>query len=93
MPYQDYQNDNHTLMIGLTESLPINTLYGLPFIIKAKMVPSFHRSACTSEFFNEEYELNMEPPGRYPIEHLHRNVTPNPTYMAGRKETRFAADS
>jgi len=93
IPHQDHQNDNHTMMIGLTDSLPINTLYGLPFIIKAKLVPSFHRRACTSEFFKEEYELNMERPGRFPIEHLHWNVTPTPTYMAGHKETRFAPAS
>ena len=93
LPYQDHQGDNRTLMIGLTESLPINTLYGLPFIIKAQLVPFFHKNACTSQFFKEEYELNMEPPGRYPVEHLHRNVTPTPTYMADNKETRLAETS
>ena len=83
IPFEDGQGDNHTLMIGLTDVLPINTLYGLPFILKAEMVAHFHRKAVVSNFFKQEFELSMECPTLFPTEHVLRNQATLPQVMFG----------
>ncbi|CAJ1960859.1 unnamed protein product [Cylindrotheca closterium] len=76
-PFANEDGENHTLMIGLMEQLPINTLFGFPFMLKAKMAPDFHRKTVTSSLFNQEFELTMERPTMLPVEHT--NITPKNT--------------
>jgi hypothetical protein len=73
LPFTYGDGEHYTLMIGLTEELPLNTLYGLPFILKAKIIPDYERQAAVSQYFKAEFNLSMEAPQLLPIEHIERN--------------------
>jgi hypothetical protein len=70
IPYKARSEETHTLKIGLTTSLPLNTLYGLPFIIKARLKADFATQTVMSEYFGDEYQIKMEKPMRVPAEDL-----------------------
>jgi hypothetical protein len=60
-----------TLMIGLTDDLlPIATLFGLPFQIKANLKPDWNAQTATSEVFKQTFKLKMQRPERPPLESL-----------------------
>jgi hypothetical protein len=57
IPYHAAGGDFHSLAIGLTDTLPVNMLFGLPFIIKADMQVDWKRQLVRSNFFDDEFEL------------------------------------
>ena len=61
---------SHTLTIGLTDTLPLNTLCGLPFIVKANLKPDWKRQTVHSDVFEDELNLVMERPQLIPPEDL-----------------------
>ena len=85
LPFTYGDGEHYTLMIGLTEELPLNTLYGLPFILKAKIIPDYERQAAVSQYFKAEFNLSMEAPQLLPIEHIERNQT---SFVHGRSQER-----
>ncbi|CAJ1937070.1 unnamed protein product [Cylindrotheca closterium] len=87
IPFENGQGENHTLMIGLTDDLPINTLCGLPFILKAKLVAQFYRNAVISNFFNQEFDLTLECPRLLPTEHVERNQSSDRKVFSVRFDT------
>ena len=68
IPFDNGQGKNHSLQFGLTKNLPINTLFWLPFIIKAGLTTNFGRQAITSTVFQTEFEMTMEQPIKVPVE-------------------------
>ena len=76
-------------MIGLTEELPINTLFGLPFIMKAQFAAHFHQNAVTSDFFKQEFVLSMECPRLLPPEHIGHNQTAETKVFSTNKGANF----
>ena len=70
LPYKDGQGENYTLLIGLVDDFPLNTLFGLPFITKAQLILHLHKLAVTSAVFEAEFEVKMERNQRYPIEEV-----------------------
>ena len=69
LPYAE-QGSNATITLGLTADLPINTLFGLPFQIKAKMTADFNKQEVQSMVFEDTFSLEMMVPERHPIESL-----------------------
>jgi hypothetical protein len=69
LPYAD-KGANATITLGLTADLPINTLFGLPFQIKAKMKADFNKQVVYSKIFHDTFSLEMKIPERVPIESL-----------------------
>lgn len=76
MPYED-KGGNATITLGLTEDLPINTLFGLPFQIKAKMTANFNKQIVQSEVFHDTFKIEMKEPERSPVASLeYKHQTP-----------------
>jgi hypothetical protein len=48
----------------------VNTLFGLPFIIKADLQVDWHRQIVRSAIFDDEFELTMDRPTKTPQEAL-----------------------
>ena len=57
-------------MIGLTDDLPVNTLYGLPFILQAQIIPDYDRELAMSLLFDEKFDLDLEHPQILTVEHI-----------------------
>jgi hypothetical protein len=51
-----------TMTIGLTEDLPITTLFGLPFQIKANIKPDWNAHTATSGVFKHTFKLRTQRP-------------------------------
>jgi len=62
--------NTNTLMIGLTDDLPVNTLYGLQFILQAQIIPDYDQELATSLLFDEKFDLALEHPQILTIEHI-----------------------
>ena len=87
LPFTYGDGEHCTLMIGLTDDLPLNTLYGLPFILKAKIIPDYERQAAVSQYFKAEFPLIMETPQLMPLEHIERNkATKQVLFTEGSKQ-------
>lgn len=74
IPYEDGQGQFYTLQIGLTNTLPLNTLFGLPFIMKANLKPDYKDSIITSSVLNDEFKMTMERPMLLPPEDVEQQV-------------------
>jgi hypothetical protein len=72
LPFQK-DGGNATLTIGLTDDLPIATLFRLPFQIKANLKPDWNAQIATSEVFKQTFKLKMQRPERPPLESLDYN--------------------
>jgi hypothetical protein len=72
LPFQKARG-NATLTIGLADNLPIATLFGLPFQIKANLKPDWNAQTATSEVFKQTFKLKMQQPERPPLESLDYN--------------------
>jgi hypothetical protein len=70
LPYTSAGGDWHALAIGLTDTLPVNTLFGLPFIIKADLQVNWKQHLVRSTFFDDEFEIMMDRPHKSPLESL-----------------------
>ena len=62
--------NTNTLMIGLTDDLPVDTLYGLPFILQAQITPDYDQELATSLLFDEKFDLDLEHPQILTVEHI-----------------------
>jgi hypothetical protein len=61
---------NSSLTLGLSEDLPITTLFGLPFKIKAKLTIDLAAPSAYSKVFRETFTVEMLKPERTPVESL-----------------------
>ena len=61
-------------MIGLTDDLPVNTLYGLQFILQAQIIPDYDQELATSLLFDEKEKEKFDPDLEHPqiltVEHI-----------------------
>lgn len=81
LPYDDGNGNFHTLLVGLVDQLPLNTIYGLPLIIKANMKADFTEMLVHSNVLDDEFKLTMERPTLIPIEELdHKGHLKHKTY-------------
>jgi len=87
IPYRNTQGEQFCLQIGLVDDLPINTLFGLPFIIKAQLILNLHRMAVTSDILQDEFETKMERNTRTPIEDITHTHDNNAKIFAARRST------
>jgi hypothetical protein len=62
-----------TMTIELAEDLPIATLFGLPFQIKANLKPDWNAHTATSDVFKHTFKLEIQRPERPPLESLDYN--------------------
>ena len=76
IPFENRQGEHHGLQF---KNLPINTLFGLPFIIKAGLTTNFGRQAITSTVFQTEFEMTMEQPIKVPVEAVRQEAGPRRT--------------
>jgi hypothetical protein len=80
LPFTD--NGAHaTLTLGLSADLPVNTLFGLPFQIQAKMKLDIHKQRIYSEVFQEEFKVQLRRPERIPIDSLNYKDASNRTFL------------
>lgn len=70
LPYDDGNGNFHTMLIGLVQKLPLNTIFGLPFIIKAEMKADFEEMLVYSKILDDEFKITMERPTLIPVEEL-----------------------
>ncbi len=67
MPFAT-NGENHGIMFGLTDDLPINVLYGLPFMIQAQIIIDLDAQTATSKVLATTFKLKMLPPkARRPV--------------------------
>ena len=88
LPWRTSTGEYDTLSVGLTINLPINTLYGLPFIVKAGLTPRWDQQVIHSHHFQNEFQLVMERPGQVPLEELDHQTGPKKAFLSGQGELR-----
>ena len=86
LPWKTPTGEHDTLSIGLTGILPINTLYGLPFIVKAGLTPKWDQQVVYSQHFQNEFKLVMERPGQVPLEDIDYQTGLRKTFLSGQGE-------
>ena len=94
LPYQKSDGSHYTMEIGLSEDLPLNTLYGLPFIIYYDLAPSWNQQLINSKVLADEFKMKLERPQRTPIEDLlYQNQQMTKSFMSNQgkiTKVRFA---
>ena len=70
----------HAIMFGLTDDLPINVLYGLPFMIQAQITLDIDGAKATSKLLGTTFKLNMQSPRRDSLETIDYKVGARATY-------------
>ena len=88
LPWRTSTGEHDNLSVGLTETLPLNTLYGLPFIVKAGLTPRWDQQVIHSHHFQNEFQLVMERPGQVPLEELDHQTGPKKAFLSGQGELR-----
>jgi hypothetical protein len=79
MPFAT-NGENHGIMFGLTDDLPINILYGLPFLIQAQITMDMDAQTATSKVLATTFKLNMLPPKRTNLDTIDYKVGSRATY-------------
>jgi hypothetical protein len=74
--------ENHGIMFGLTDELPINVLYGLPFLIEAQVTLNMDAQTATSKVLGTTFQLKMLPPKRADLDTIDYKVGSKATYHA-----------
>jgi hypothetical protein len=80
MPFARTNGETHGIMFGLTDDLPINVLYGLPFFIQAQISLNFYELTATSKVLAAKFKLNLLPPERAELDTMDYKVGSTATY-------------
>jgi hypothetical protein len=80
IPFARTNGETHGIMFGLTEDLPINVLYGLPFFLQAQITLNLGELTATSKVLATTFRLNMLPPERAEVETIDYKVGSTATY-------------
>jgi len=81
MPFSTNGSPHAITMFGLTNDLPINVLYGLPFMIQAQItLLDINGSKATSKLLGTTFKLNMQSPRRDSLETIDYKVGARATY-------------
>lgn len=79
MPFAT-NGENHGIMFGLTDELPINVLYGLPFLIQAQITMDMDAMTAASKVLATTFKLNMLAPKRTELDTIDYKVGSRATY-------------
>jgi hypothetical protein len=85
IPYTD-QGGGCVITLGLTEDLPIDTLFGVNFQTEAKMQIDLAGRKIWSGYFQDSYELEFKEPKRTNIAHVASQTDRHPKALATHKE-------
>jgi hypothetical protein len=85
MPFAT-NGENHGIMFGLTDELPINVLYGLPFLIQAQITMDMDAQTATSKVLATTFKLNMIPPKRTNLDTIDYKVGSKATYHSSNQD-------
>jgi hypothetical protein len=81
LPFAD-GDGNSSLTLGLSEDLPITTLFGLPFQIKAKLTIDLATPSAHSKVFRETFQMEMLKPERTPVKSLDYKPAANRVFLS-----------
>jgi hypothetical protein len=73
MPFAT-NGENHGIMFGLTDELPINVLYGLLFLIQAQITMDMGTMTAASKVLATTFKLNMLAPKRTDLDTIDYKV-------------------
>jgi hypothetical protein len=73
------------IMFGLTGDLPINILYGIPFLIEAQITLDMDTQTATSRALGTTFEIHMMPPTRSALDSIDYKVGSKATFHGSRK--------
>ena len=73
---------NHRIMLGLTNNLPINVLYGLPFFIQAQITMDMEALTARSQLLGASFKLTLRSPTRSDITTIDHKTGPSNLYVA-----------
>jgi hypothetical protein len=79
MPFAT-NGENHGIMFGLTDELPINVLHGLPFLIQAQITMDMDAMTAASKVLATTFKLNMLAPKRTDLDTIDYKVGSRATY-------------
>ena len=85
IPYTD-QGGTCLLTLGLTDDLPIDTLFGVNFQTKAKMQIDLAGRKIWSGYFQDTFEIEFKEPKRTNIAHVTPQLDRHPKALATLKE-------
>jgi hypothetical protein len=75
------------IIIGLSNELPVDILYGVSFMRDMNMHISMGDNTVTSAYFGDTYDLVWRAPINSPIEHIqHEAVKSLRVFLAAAKE-------
>jgi hypothetical protein len=84
IPYTD-RGGTCILTLGLTEDLPIDTLFGVNFQTEAKMQIDLAARKIWSGYFQDSYEIEFKEPKRTDIAHITSQIDQHPKALAAIK--------
>ena len=74
--------ENHRIMFGLTDDLPINVLYGLPFLLQAQITLDMDAQTARSRLLGASFKLTLRSPKRLDITTIDHKTGPSNVYVA-----------
>jgi hypothetical protein len=80
MPFARTRGETHGIMFGLTDDLPINVLYGLPFFVQAQITLNLGELTATSKVLATKFRLTMLPPERAELDTIDYKAGATATY-------------
>jgi hypothetical protein len=72
---------NHRIMLGLTDDLPINVLYGLPFLLQAQITLDMDAQTAKLRLLGTAFKLTLRSPKRLDIETIDHKTGPSNVYV------------
>ncbi len=88
MPFAT-NSKNLGIMFGLTDDLPINVLYGLPFMIQAQITIDLDAQTATSKVLVTTLKLKMLPPKRTNLSTIDYKVGYWATYHSNKQSDKM----
>jgi len=73
--------ENHRIMFGLTDDLPINVLYGLPFLLQAQITLDMDAQTARSRLLGASFKLTLRSPKRLDITTIDHKTGPSNVYV------------
>jgi hypothetical protein len=85
MPFES-NGQEHGIMFGLTDELPINVLYGLPFLMQAQVTLDLDAQIATSKVLATKFKLQLLRPIRTPLDTIEYKPEASATYYSQTNE-------
>jgi hypothetical protein len=85
MPFES-NGEKHGIMFGLTDELPINVLYGLPFLMQAQVTLDLDAQIATSKVLATKFKLQLLRQVRTPLDTIEYKPESSATYYSQTNE-------